>query len=309
MDGFRADYLKRGITHSVSRILECGSSAKYMLPSFPSKTFPNHFTIVTGLYPESHGIVDNHFYDEYMPNEIWNTVAKNGKKSAVFFWPGSEVAIQGILPTYRFTYDSSKPFYTRAKQVIDWLQLEESERPSFLAMYFEQPDTAMHREGPDSDAVNSALIYVDAMINYLMHQLDDNDPQVGGVFGGTIGHINFRDSTNSSFIDQVLAPMTCLGGQKFRVYTRYTMPMRYHYTRSSRIGEIVIDSTAGGRVFIDQKSLKEHGPMEKGDHGYDNRMREMRALFGAWGPSIKNGYEIEPFQNIELYNLFTGGGY
>ncbi|CAK5071199.1 unnamed protein product [Meloidogyne enterolobii] len=170
MDGFRADYLKRGITHSVSRILECGSSAQYMLPSFPSKTFPNHFTIVTGLYPESHGIVDNHFYDEYMPNEvknfakssrnpawyngepIWNTVAKNGKKSAVFFWPGSEVAIQGILPTYRFAYDSSKPFFTRARQ----------------------PDTAMHREGPDSDAVNSALIYVDAMINYLMHQLDDN---------------------------------------------------------------------------------------------------------------------------------------
>uniref|UniRef100_A0A915P6W0 Uncharacterized protein n=1 Tax=Meloidogyne floridensis TaxID=298350 RepID=A0A915P6W0_9BILA len=342
MDGFRADYLKRGITHSVSRILECGSSAQYMLPSFPSKTFPNHFTIVTGLYPESHGIVDNHFYDEYMPNEknfakssrnpawyngepIWNTVAKNGKKSAVFFWPGSEVAIQGILPTYRFAYDSSKPFFTRARQVIDWLQLEESERPSFLAMYFEQPDTAMHREGPDSDAVNSALIYVDAMINYLMHQLDDNlrsdnffsldkyvnakDPQVGGVFGGTIGHINFRDSTNSSYIDQVLAPMTCLGGQKFRVYTRYTMPMRYHYTRSSRIGEIVIDSTAGGRVFVDQKSLKEHGPMEKGDHGYDNRMREMRAIFGAWGPSIKNGYQIETFQNIELYNLFTGGGY
>ncbi|CAK5084221.1 unnamed protein product [Meloidogyne enterolobii] len=134
MDGFRADYLKRGITHSVSRILECGSSAQYMLPSFPSKTFPNHFTIVTGLYPESHGIVDNHFYDEYMPNEknfakssrnpawyngepIWNTVAKNGKKSAVFFWPGSEVAIQGILPTYRFAYDSSKPFFTRARQV------------------------------------------------------------------------------------------------------------------------------------------------------------------------------------------------
>nr|CAD2172543.1 unnamed protein product [Meloidogyne enterolobii] len=110
---------------------------------------------------------------------------------------------------------------------------------------------------------------------------------------------------NSSFIDQVLAPMTCLGGQKFRVYTRYTMPMRYHYTRSSRIGEIVIDSTAGGRVFVDQKSLKEHGPMEKGDHGYDNRMREMRAIFGAWGPSIKNGYQIETFQNIELYNLFT----
>lgn len=70
MDGFRADYLQRKITPSVQRIMQCGAHAEYMLPSYPSKTFPNHYTIVTGLYPESHGIVDNHFYDEEMPDEV-----------------------------------------------------------------------------------------------------------------------------------------------------------------------------------------------------------------------------------------------
>lgn len=354
MDGFRADYLLRNKSHAVSRILQCGSSAQYMLPSYPSKTFPNHFTIVTGLYPESHGIVDNNFFDEQMQMKfskasrdaawyngepIWNTVMKNGKKTAIFFWPGSEVPIQGMLPSYHYDYDPTMPFSKRVDQVIEWLRLDDTERPAFLAMYFEQPDTAAHNEGPDSDAVNSAIIYVDAMINYLLQQLDDNgflgcinlvilsdhggqklredhfvaldefvdanDPNVNGVFGGTVGHINFRNTASPIFIDDVLTKMSCTGGQTFRVYGRESMPIRYHYTRNARIGEIVVDSVGGAKLFVDKQSLREYGPKEKGDHGYDNRMREMRALFGAWGPSIKQSYEEKPFQNIELYNLFT----
>ncbi|KAI1702946.1 type I phosphodiesterase / nucleotide pyrophosphatase domain-containing protein [Ditylenchus destructor] len=136
MDGFRADYLNRELTPAVSRILNCGSRADYMMPSYPSKTFPNHYSIVTGLFPESHGIVDNYFMDTEMEGKyfsrqmingnwykgepIWNTVAKNGKKSATFFWPGSEVPIQGIQPTYRYTFNSSLPFSKRVDQTPNW---------------------------------------------------------------------------------------------------------------------------------------------------------------------------------------------
>uniref|UniRef100_A0A914I5I5 Ectonucleotide pyrophosphatase/phosphodiesterase family member 3 n=1 Tax=Globodera rostochiensis TaxID=31243 RepID=A0A914I5I5_GLORO len=330
MDGFRADFLQRGKTEAVSRISQCGATTEYMMPSYPSKTFPNHFTIATGLYPESHGIVDNYFYDEQMPDEkmfarssrnpawyigepIWNTVAKNGKKSAIFFWPGSEVPIQGIRPTYRYSYNATIPFSKRVDQVINWLRLDENERPTFLAIYFEQPDTAMHQEGPDSDAVNSALIYVDAMINYLMQQLDNNgflgcinliivsdhgaqklrddmavaldrfvdaaDPGILEVFPGIIGQIKLREN-NSTLLNKVLAPFECSGGQIFRVYTRDSMPRRYHYTRSGRIGEVVIDSAVGTKLFRTVKQM--NGSTMKGEHGYDNRVSSMRAVFGAW---------------------------
>ncbi|KAL3107170.1 hypothetical protein niasHT_011889 [Heterodera trifolii] len=324
MDGFRADFLQRGKTEAVSRIIQCGASTEFMMPSYPSKTFPNHFTIATGLYPESHGIVDNYFYDEEMPAEeknftrssrnpawykgepIWNTVAKNGKMSGIFFWPGSEVPIQGIRPTYRYSYNASIPFSKRVDQVIKWLRLDENERPAFLAMYFEQPDSAMHQEGPDSDAVNSALIYVDAMINYLMQQLDNN---------GFLGCINLiivsdhgaqklRDDmavTLDRFVDmadpgsrrsfpgnhetllnKVLAPFECSGGQIFRVYTRETMPRRYHYARSGRIGELVIDSAVGTKLF---KTAE--------------KMNASKMKGGARGTGRS------PSRNIELYNLFT----
>ncbi|KAL3097395.1 hypothetical protein niasHS_003843 [Heterodera schachtii] len=354
MDGFRADFLQRGKTEAVSRIIQCGASTEFMMPSYPSKTFPNHFTIATGLYPESHGIVDNYFYDEEMPAEeknftrssrnpawykgepIWNTVAKNGKMSGIFFWPGSEVPIQGIRPTYRYSYNASIPFSKRVDQVIKWLRLDENERPAFLAMYFEQPDSAMHQEGPDSDAVNSALIYVDAMINYLMQQLDNNgflgcinliivsdhgaqklrddmavtldrfvdmaDPGIREVFPGIVGHIKLREN-NETLLNKVLAPFECSGGQIFRVYTRETMPRRYHYARSGRIGELVIDSAVGTKLF--KTAEKMNASKMKGEHGYDNRVSSMRAVFGAWGPSIKKGHREKPFQNIELYNLFT----
>ena len=133
LDGFRADYLERELTPAISRILSCGAHADYLLPSYPSKTFPNHYTIVTGLYPEAHGIVDNYFWDDERPEKrfskasvdpgwyhgepIWNTVTKNGKKSAIFFWPGSEVPIQGIRSAYRYTYNASTPFSKRVDQV------------------------------------------------------------------------------------------------------------------------------------------------------------------------------------------------
>uniref|UniRef100_A0A915CMD5 Uncharacterized protein n=1 Tax=Ditylenchus dipsaci TaxID=166011 RepID=A0A915CMD5_9BILA len=202
-------------------------------------------------------------------------------------------------------------------------------------MYFEQPDAAGHREGPESDLVNSALIYVDAMINYLMYRLDKkgylgcinivllsdhgsqklredhfiavenyldiNDTNLE-IFTGAIGQLTFKNKSDVNMAAKI-APFACQEGHTFRVYTKDIMPKRYHYGSNNRIGDIVLDASAGTRIFKTNEELRACD--DKGDHGYDNRIKEMRAIFGAYGPSLKENFHIPPFQNIELYNLFT----
>uniref|UniRef100_A0A7E4UNB3 NUC domain-containing protein n=1 Tax=Panagrellus redivivus TaxID=6233 RepID=A0A7E4UNB3_PANRE len=372
LDGFRNDYLLRNLTPAVQRLMSCGTTTPYMIPSFPSITFPNHYTIVTGLYPESHGIVDNsmfdrnigkpstnsefpaeHFFhpknasaDWYNGEPIWNTVNFAGKKSGTFFWPGSEVKIQGNEPTYKANFSATTPFSTRVNQVIQWLQLPAITRPSFLTMYFEQPDGAGHAAGPDSDAVNSQLIFVDAMLNYLLQRLDGEGllgcinivivsdhgmetlrptsfssfdefapklPPGSLAISSVVGHIYLNDGTAAPSgknvtpkadkdIYDLFPNATCKKGEKYRLYTRNTMPRRYHYA-SSRVGDLIVDSRLGSK-FFDTKKHKEENKLI-GAHGFDNIEPSMRAIFGAMGPSFKQGAVIPPFQNIELYNLFV----
>src|SRR4051812_16422837 len=124
------------------------------------------------------------------------------------------------------------------------------------------------------------------------------------VFDGAVGQILFKNKSATNLTEK-LQPFTCQEGHAFRVYTRDSTPTRYHYTASRRIGDIVLDATPGSRIFRSHSALKK-GTKDKGDHGYDNRVKEMRAIFGAYGPSIKAHSRIHPFQNIELYNLFVG---
>ncbi|VDM08973.1 unnamed protein product [Wuchereria bancrofti] len=183
-DGFRNSYLEHNITPSIQRLINYGTHSKYMLPTFPSKTFPNHYTIATGLYPAWHGIVDNRFYDRklkaffkkssnkpgwYLGEPIWKTAQKAGLKSAVFFWPGSEELEK--LPNYWMKYNSSTPFRYRIDTVIKWLKLPDDERPSLIQAYFEEPDLSGHKHGPNSQAVHEALILMDGVINYLIKRL------------------------------------------------------------------------------------------------------------------------------------------
>uniref|UniRef100_A0A914D2M2 Uncharacterized protein n=1 Tax=Acrobeloides nanus TaxID=290746 RepID=A0A914D2M2_9BILA len=192
-------------------------------------------------------------------------------------------------------------------------------------MYFEQPDAAGHNAGPNSDAVDSALIYVDAMINYLAHRLDQkgylgcmqklkkshfmaieeyiniNDSNVE-VFGGAIGNIHFPNKTGLNLTSK-MEKFARKNGDTFRAYTKETMPKRYHYANNRRIGDIIIDAVGGTEIFKTKAEL--NASTMEGDHGFDNRLPSMRAIFGAYGPSVKENFTIPPFQNIELYNLFT----
>ncbi|XP_054716922.1 venom phosphodiesterase-like [Uloborus diversus] len=186
LDGFRADYLQRNFAPTIRNLSECGTKARFMHPVFPSKTFPNHFSQVTGLYPETHGIIDNQMFDPEKGEEfvvgklnilkpfwwqrepIWVTAVKQGKKSACLYWPGSEVAINGTHPTYYKTYSSKLSFEDRVDQVLRWLDMPPKSRPDFINMHFSQPDAAGHFFGPDSDEVNYALKIVDDVIARLV---------------------------------------------------------------------------------------------------------------------------------------------
>lgn len=197
IDGFRPDYLTRGETPVLSRLAAEGATGP-MEPSFPSKTFPNHYTIVTGLRPDHHGIVNNNMVDPEIPGvefrlgnaeavtdrrwwddgePIWVTAEKAGLTSAAMFWPGSEAEVRGVRPSLYATFDQSMPGDARVDRLLSWLDLPQDgpkgqRRPDIATLYFDTVDTAGHRFGPESPEVDQALISVDASIGRLVAGLE-----------------------------------------------------------------------------------------------------------------------------------------
>ena len=191
IDGFRADYLARGVTPTLSMLARRGARAKGLEPSFPSVTFPNHYSIVTGLYPDHHGIVNNSMTDPQIPNPtfalsiraavtnplwwqegtpVWVTAARQGKISSTLFWPGTEVKIQDIQPRDWLPYKDEMTSAERTKHLLGWLR-HARPRADFATLYFSEVDTAGHLSGPDSREVNQAMGRVDAAIARLLKGL------------------------------------------------------------------------------------------------------------------------------------------
>ena len=191
LDGFRYDYpAKYGAPHIQSMATAGASAPDGMLPSFPSLTFPNHLSLVTGLYPEHHGIVANSFYDPartpeqgqtyvytqsktngdgtwYSGTPLWSLAEQQGMRSACFFWPGSEAEIAGKRPSYYLKFDNKLDDKKRVEQVFAWLALPPEQRPHFITLYYSNVDHEGHEHGPDSDEVRAAVHHVDDMIGDL----------------------------------------------------------------------------------------------------------------------------------------------
>jgi predicted AlkP superfamily pyrophosphatase or phosphodiesterase len=195
-DGFRWDYLDRGETPDLSALAARGVRAKGLIPSFPSFTFPNHYTIVTGLYPEHHGIIANTMEDAGWPERftmtaltskdqrwwggepIWVTARRHDLRSSAVFWPGSDVAVGGIWPDYWTAFDDDMPNVDRVNHALDLLALPEGKRPSLVTVYFSEADHVGHDYGPDSAEIPEALRHLDASLRLLetgirqLHLLD-----------------------------------------------------------------------------------------------------------------------------------------
>ena len=186
LDGLRADYLERGATPTLSRFARQGVRAEAMRPSYPSLTFPNHYSIVTGLRPDRHGIVDNWMRDRELGTfamhdreavsdgrwwggePIWVTVERAGLRAAAMFWPGTEADILGVRPHWWQAFSYDVPAEARVARVLGWMRLPATERPRLITLYFEHVDRAGHDHGPDSPQVLQALQLVDRQIAALL---------------------------------------------------------------------------------------------------------------------------------------------
>lgn len=193
-DGFRHDYLSKVKSPHFDRFTSEGVKAEGLIPVFPSKTFPNHYSIATGLYPENTGFVGNTMYDPqwdewyrirdrkavengkwYEGEPIWNTLERQDIRTGTMFWVGSEADIQEKYPTYWKTYDESMPDRARIDTVIKWMTLPGERAVDFATLYFSHVDTKGHRYGTGSDSLKDALRKSDQLIGYLKEKMQQKD--------------------------------------------------------------------------------------------------------------------------------------
>jgi predicted AlkP superfamily pyrophosphatase or phosphodiesterase len=187
IDGFRADYIERPQAAHLRALARRGVRAEWMTPVFPSKTYPNHYSMVTGLWPEHHGVVANTMWDSaigykfelgndsaiadprwWEAEPLWVTAERQGLRTAAFFWPGTETPIAGVRPTWWRRYDASVPNADRVRQLLEWLSLPADSAPRLVTTYFGEVDRRGHDFGPDAPETDTAITRVDSAIAALV---------------------------------------------------------------------------------------------------------------------------------------------
>lgn len=372
LDGFRADFLNREITPALNAFIASGVSPRYMLPSFPSVTFPNHFTLVTGLYPESHGVVGNQFWDPILQEEfyythteismqprwwtaepLWVTAEDQNVRTAIHMWPGSEAHIPNVDPTYLDKYNGSEVLPRKVERILGWLDLpgdddkaapSANRRPQLIAAYVPDVDADGHKYGPNSTEIRGTIADADSMLTLLVEGLlVRNLTEIvniivvsdhGMATTSTSRAIQLDDLIDLSLVDHIdgwplrglrlknpdrdvpILHEQLLEASKqhpgaFDVYTKETMPERYHFTNNDRIAPLWVVPKTGWAVVektdIDLAKViaSGEGVHPKGLHGYDHEHPLMRAIFVARGPAFPHApnSRVPVFQNIEVYNI------
>jgi len=190
LDGFRADYVDRPGAVNLRRLASRGVRADRMIPVFPSKTFPSHYTLVTGLTPEHHGIVANVIRDPELGlfrtsdtlaiweprwwggEPIWVTAERQGRRAATYFWPGSEAAIGGVRPTWYERYEHTRPNEQRVRRALEWLAMPADSAPALITLYFSDTDDAGHAGGPLAARTDAAIARLDWAVGAVMDGVD-----------------------------------------------------------------------------------------------------------------------------------------
>jgi len=339
MDGFRWDYPEKANTPNLNFIEQHGVRANAFIPCFPTKTFANHYTMATGLYAETHGIILNKFFandlgkkykitnsEFYSGEPIWATAEKQNVKSASFFWLGSEAPVEKSFPTYYLEYNESVPFENRIDSVISWLQLPENERPHLIMWYMHEPDAQGNKFGPNSLEVKNTVEYLDSLIGVFYKKVQDlpNANNINLIF--TSDHGMSEISTEKSvYLNEYLkeewfnyvdggSPVFLFDAKDEYYDTVYTIlksiphvsvwkredvPARLHFSNNIRIKDFVIVADSSWSIW----PSKEKRYDDLGAHGYDNQNSDMHAIFYAVGPAFKTGYKSKAINNVDLYPL------
>lgn len=337
IDGFRFDYAEKYGAKNLLKLKEQGVSSVRLLSSFPTKTFPNHYTLVTGLYPGNHGLVSNEFYSRekdrwyrisnksqvrnaswYGGTPLWTLAEQQGMLSASFFWVGSEAEIGGYLPTYMYPYEHNTPNGYRVRQMIDWLKLPEEVRPHMIFGYFSIVDDAGHRYGPDHEKTKQAVLEVDSLIGQLKQALAAMDLPVHLVLVSDHGM-----SAISSGI--VLPEVVDMGDSK----VAYSFPPMIYQEDPGEVERIYEEllkqpnmevykgecvprylnfqnkDRIGDLVLITSPPtviLDRPKRVYGGTHGFDPFVDvNMGALFIATGPQLRSGLTLPSVENIHVY--------
>jgi len=342
IDGFRPDYLERGITPNLSALAASGIYAD-MRPSFPTKTFPNHWTLVTGKTPDNHGIVGNSMEDTARPDEkftmankdpfwwntaepIWTTAEKQGVRTATMFWPGSEVELDDTRPSDWWPFSQDLSNDRRVNAVIDWLRRPAAMRPKLVTLYFDTVDTAGHFYGPaPSKKLHAAIRAIDQNIGSLTDQLNALGQPVNLVITSDHGMAE-TSPDRVIYLDEILprdqyrlvvsgnyAGIEPLADDMTAIKTAFLKP--HENMECWERGNIPTRLQYGKnpRVpsiiclpttgWVVYQDKPEWMTGIGGGHGYDHLHPDMVAFFLASGPDIVGNGKIATFDNVDIYSL------
>jgi len=340
IDGFRPDYLERGVTPNLNALAHEGISAA-MRPAFPSKTFPNHTTLVTGLVPDRNGIVANVMQDARRPDEtftmasddpfwwadatpIWVDAEKAGVRTATLFWPGSNVPHDGVRPSDWWLYSGKVSNRQRVDGVIDWLRRPVAMRPGFVTAYFDIVDTAGHNFGPDSPEVTQAVAQVDAAIGDLRRGIKALGLEVNLVVVADHG-MAATSETRVVWLGSFVQPQDYKLVEEGPFATLNPVP-GHEAALAEALGKAPDHVQCWAKDKIPARfhygshprvpaylCLAETGWMvlakapksglNGGAHGFDFAAPEMAALFVAAGPDIRAKGVMPPFDNVDIEPL------
>ena len=343
LDAFRWDYPTIYNTPWLDSIAANGVAAT-MVPSYPSSTFPNHFTLATGLVPDHHGIVNSQFWapekgelfsmgdsaTRYNPyyfggEPIWVTAKKQGVKSASIYWVGSDVAIQGLYPDYYLRWDNEPrlTYPQRVEEALRIAKLPESERPSLLMVYFDEPDWTTHHYGPVAEESEAVIEQLDSLMGILYRGLKELDYGVNLIVTSDHGmteisdekFISIEQTVNPDWVERIVSTnptsIFCKEGcrdslfnqlskvKHISVWRKEEVPAHLNYGTSNHLGDIIVAPDLGWQFATTPRGLN-------GAHGYDINEPDMQIIFRACGPDFKRGYTLpHSFSNVDLYSILA----
>jgi len=340
IDGFRADYLGLGLTPNLAALAGEGVSAA-MRPSFPAVTFPQHWTLVTGLVPDHHGVVNGIMRDAGHPGElfgkesnqafwwdggepIWVAAKKAGIPSAALFWPGSYGAVRGVRPESWIPFSKDFTPAQEADIVVDWMRRPAASRPRLVTVYFGDVDVAGHHFGPGSAQVAAAMGAIDAAIGKIRMGLRGIGQRANVIVVSDHGMAAVDQSRVLQLSDYAdpadyvpisgggMLQVDAVPGHEAALATGLAkLPGYVHCWPKSQLParfHYGANPRVAGFVCLPDIGARVlvtpiKNPPDRGDHGYDNDAPEMRALFIAAGPAFARGKRLPEFDNVDVEPL------
>lgn len=329
LDGCRWDYPEMYDTPFLDGLAKEGVKA-VMQPSFPSVTYPNHYTLATGLVPDHHGIIANRFLDKESGLEfslgnkdtkqdprfwggepIWLTAKKQGKRVGVVYWPGSDVAIQGSYPDIYFNYEQ-KPLLTYVERIAEierMLKMPEGKRPQLIMAYFDEPDNSGHTFGPESKQTRKQVETLDCLLGQLwndIRQMPDGK-KVNLIITADHGmgrNSNERIVNLAKYLDKswyktiangfptMIYPNKGCADKILKALAKVPHIRAWHKDKMPAYFNYGTNKNIADIVVVSDIGwvFSDQDKVLAGNHGFDPNYSDMHVIFRAAGPDFKQGY-------------------